>query len=120
MKKTEKMLRYSNLDVAEKPKLLDNDDSTIKTARIHFMKRVYDAYPYSQLVRSKYQSMNMMPLCTNVHTKTMKLGHWQHLQELVGEGSDQDLKIYVSDMLQHLGQVRNNLMIVLMYLLSTY
>ena len=51
LKSRDKSLPYSKLDVAEKPKLLEPESLQGPTARMHFMKRVYDFNPYPQFAR---------------------------------------------------------------------
>ena len=104
MKVTSKTVWYNNLDVAYKPSIEDKEFPPLVNVR--FKKRIYDADPYNQVARTREQSMRTMPICTNLHVKTITLGDWQHLMDLVVDGNDQDLKEFVGDKLDNLKQVK--------------
>ena len=79
MKSSEKMLRYSDMDVVEKP-FLGNG-----MVKLHFMKRIYDTNPETHLARTKAQSMIQMQLNPTSHVCHVPEEDWKDLQQTIRE-----------------------------------
>ena len=79
MKSSEKMLRYSDMDVVEKP-ILEN-----RMVKLHFMKRIYDNDPKTLLARTKDESMTQMQLNPTSHVCHVPEDDWKDLQQTIRE-----------------------------------
>ena len=77
MKSSEKMLRYSDMDVVEEPIL---EKGMVK---LHFMKRIYDTSPETRLARTKAQSMTQMELNPTSHVCHVPEDVWKDLQQTI-------------------------------------